>query len=54
MGFVVDEVAQGQVLLRAALFFPSHYHSTIAPFSSSSQYYCCQEETLITALILGK
>jgi hypothetical protein len=36
VGFVVDEVAQGQVPLRAALFSLSHDHSTIASFSSSS------------------
>ena len=36
VGFVVDEVAQGQVLLREALFFLSQYRSTIASFSSSS------------------
>jgi hypothetical protein len=37
--FVVNKVALGHVFLLSASLFPCQYHSTIAPYSSSST--CC-------------
>ena len=41
--FMVDKVALGQVFLRVLRFFPCQYHSTSAPYSSSST--CCSYRT---------